>query len=178
MRQIGLGLVLVCAVSAADVSACGDKYVVFGQGVRFQRAYAAVRPARILVYQEPGPKSAAPRNRERLLTVLRMVGHRPDAVATVDEMRVAVGANRYDVVLTEFTTTAEATAIAAAAPVPPTVIPMIFDPTTAERTRIERENSCAVQVSKRSHELLTVINTVMDQRSRNVTQVCQRKRAM
>lgn len=176
MRRIAICLLVACTLAGPNVLACGDKYVVFGQGVRFQRAYAAAHPASILVYLKPGSKWTTPENRERLLTALRMVGHRPDAVTTLDEMHAAVSTNRYDIVLTEFATLAEATEALAGTAVRPTVVPMVFDPSRREMAAIEKENSCAVQVTKRSHELMTVINTVMDQRGRGIAEACQRKR--
>jgi hypothetical protein len=42
--------------------------------------------------------------------------------------------------------------------------------------QLQVNDACAVQLSKRSHELLTVINVVMEQRSKGVTEACERKR--
>src|SRR5205085_1738780 len=97
MRSRVLCLVGLLVVSSSNLLACGDKFVVFGQGVRFQRAYAAAHPANILVYLKPGSKWTTPENRERLLTVLRLVGHRPQAVTTLDEFQAAVATSNYDV---------------------------------------------------------------------------------
>lgn len=177
VRRLGLLLLVVCFLPCSEGFACGDKYVVFGQGVRFQRAYAAAHPASILVYLRPGSKWNAPENRERLLTVLRMVGHHPEAVTTSDELRAAAGTGKYDVVLTEFADLAQASESVATVTRRPTVVPMVFDPSRQEMAKIEQENRCAVQVTKRSHELLTVINTVMEQRSKGIIEACQRKRA-
>lgn len=177
MRRLGVYLLAFGVLSGSDAFACGDKYVVFGQGVRFQRAYAAAHPATILVYLKPGSMWSTPENRDRLLTVLRMVGHRPDAVTTIDELRAAASTNKYDIVLTEFADVAQAAESVATVTLRPTVVPMVFEPSRQEMARIEKENRCAVQVTKRSHELLTVINTVMDQRGKGVTEACQRKRA-
>ncbi len=177
MRRLGLLLLVACFLPVFKGFACGDKYVVFGQGVRFQRAYAAAHPAAILVYLSPRSKWSAPENRERLLTVLRMVGHHPEAVTTIDELRAAAGTNKYDLVLTEFADFAQASESVATATRRPSVVPMVFEPSREEMSRIEQENRCAVQVTKRSHELLTTINTVMEQRSKGIIEACQRKRA-
>lgn len=177
MRRFGISLFMIGVLSSPHVFACGDKYVVLGQGVRFQRAYAANHPAAILIYLRPGSKWATDQNRERLLTVLRMVGHRPDAVATLDEMQAALSTNKYDIVLTEFATADQAVGPVGDAKTRPTVVPIVFDPTRAEMAQIEKQNNCTVQVSKRNHELLTVINTVMDQRIKGITEGCRRKSA-
>ena len=177
MRSAVVGLVSLFVIASSSVLACGDKFVVFGQGVRFQRAYAAAHPANILVFLTADSKWASPENRERLLTVLRMVGHRPQAVRTVDELQSAVATSNYDVVLTELGSVPVANEAIAGAKVRPTVVPMVFEPSRSELKEIERQNSCTVAVSRRSHELLTVINDIMDQRSKGVTEACQRKHA-
>jgi hypothetical protein len=177
MRRLAVCLLAFGIVSSSNVLACGDKFVVFGQGVRFQRAYAAAHPANILVYLKPGSKWTTPENRDRLLMVLRMVGHRPQAVSTLDELQAAIATGNYDVVLTELSTVSTATEAIASAKMRPTVIPMVFEPSREELKQIERQNSCTVAVTRRSHELLTVINDVMGQRIKGVTEACQRKRA-
>ena len=177
MRSHVVCLVGLLVLSSSNVLACGDKFVVFGQGVRFQRAYAAAHPANILVYLKPDSKWASPENRERLLTVLRMVGHRPQAATTLDEFQAAIATSNYDVVLTELSSVLVANETVNAAKVHPTVVPMVFEPTRAELKEIERQNSCTVAVSRRSHELLSVINDVMGQRSKGIMEACQRKHA-
>ena len=177
MRKLGVLLLIVALNSAATLFACGDKFVVFGQGVRFQRAYAATHPASILVYLKPGSRWTTPENRDRLLSVLRMVGHHPQAVSTVEELQAATATGTFDVLLTEFSTLPAATQAAAMSKKHPTIIPMAFEPTRAELEGFEKQNSCTVAVSKRSHELLTVINDVMASRIKGTGESCQRKRA-
>jgi hypothetical protein len=177
MRRLVVCLTAIGLVVSSNLLACGDKFVVFGQGVRFQRAYAAAHPANILVYLKAGSKWSTPENRERLLTVLRMVGHRPQGVSTLEELHAAVATAKYDVVLTELSTVGSAMETLGKASVPPTVIPLVFQPSRQELKEIERTNSCTVAVSRRTHELLSVINDVMDRRTKGVTDGCERKRA-
>jgi hypothetical protein len=176
MRRVAVFL-LACVVFAPNTFACGDKFVVFGQGVRFQQAYAAAHPGNILVYLKPGSKWTTPENRERLLMVLRMVGHRAQAVSTLEELRAAAATAKYDVVLAELSTSAETTGTIINLNVRPTMIPMVFEPTRQELKEIEKQKGCTVAVSRRSHELLSVINAVMEQRTKGVTEGCQRKSA-
>lgn len=177
MRRISVLLLVLVAVDASRALACGDKFVVFGQGVRFQRAYAAAHPASIVVYLKPGSGWNSPESRDRLLTVLRMVGHHPQAVSTVEELKAAMTERKFDIVLTEFGTLEPAAKTVAEAKVQAVVIPMAFDPSRTELEKLEQQNSCVVAVSKRSHELLTVINDVMTARVKGLTETCKRKRA-
>ena len=57
------------------------------------------------------------------------------------------------------------------------MIPLLFEPTPEQLKVMEEKNRCAVKMSKRNHELLTVINDVIGQRLKGVTEACQRKRA-
>ena len=178
MRRIcACTIAVAAALASLDVAvACGDKYVILGQGVRFERAYAAARPATILVYIPASAKLAAPQYRERLITALRLVGHRADAVSTSDELHSAVGANRYDLILTELGTEAELAALARDAQRHPTVIPIVVDPTRDQLRKLHQRDDCVAQFSKQSHELLTTINHVMERREKGVTDACERKR--
>jgi hypothetical protein len=176
MRRICASALALAVLFSSDLLACGDKYVVLGQGVRFQRAYAAAHPATILVYFQPGSKWSTPANRERLITVLRLVGHHPDAAMSADELQAAIGTHKYDVVLTELGTESELTNATRNDARHPTVIPVVMEPSREQLKELQKNDACAVQLSKHSHELLTVINVVMEQRSRGVTEACERKR--
>src|ERR1700737_769798 len=133
MRKLGVLVLIVALNSVATLLACGDKFVVFGQGVRFQRAYAATHPGSILVFLKPGSRWTTPENRDRLLTVLRMVGHHPQAVTTVEELQAATATGTFDVLLAEFSTLPAATQAAAMSKKHPTIIPMAFEPPRADR---------------------------------------------
>jgi hypothetical protein len=79
MRTWVFGAVLVATVVAGvsePLFACGDKFLLVGRGVRFQKAYAAIHPASILIVVPPKVvKNAAVRD-GRLMTALKMAGHR------------------------------------------------------------------------------------------------------
>lgn len=82
------------------VSACGDKFVLLGRGVRFQKAYAAIHPAGILLVLPPkSVKNAAVRD-GRLQSALKMAGHRVDVVAAAS-LPDALGRSKYDIILAE-----------------------------------------------------------------------------
>src|SRR5258705_7773965 len=86
------------AAGSQAVSACGDKFLLLGRGVRFQRAYAAIHPASVLLVIPPkSVKKAAVRD-PRLKDALKMAGHRVDVV-TAANVRDALSRSGYDIVL-------------------------------------------------------------------------------
>ena len=48
-----LPLLTTLSLGAPVLWACGDKFMLVGRGVRFQRAYAAIHPASILILLPP-----------------------------------------------------------------------------------------------------------------------------
>ena len=86
------------ALGSQPLSACGDKFLLLGRGVRFQRAYAAVHPASILLVLPPkSVKNAAVRD-PKLQSALKMAGHRVDVIAPA-RLRDALTGGRYDIVV-------------------------------------------------------------------------------
>src|SRR5579859_2530770 len=101
MQRVLSLLLLAAAAAAPETFACGDKFVAFGLGIRFERIYAAAHPGAILVYLQPGSTLAQPANRDRLVGILRLVGHRPEIVSEPEELRAAVATGEFDIILTE-----------------------------------------------------------------------------
>ena len=168
---------LFLAIAVPHAFGCGDKYVAFGRGVRFQRAYAAAHPGAILVYANARSPLAAAQNRERLIGLLRMVGHRPQAVSTPQELQAAIATGEFEVVLAD---PAEARQVQSATEMGashPTLVQLLVDPTRDELKRIESETPCAVEVTKRNHDLLGVVDDVIDQRHKGGAVTCQRNRS-
>jgi hypothetical protein len=98
MRKVFAVGVIALALGSQAVHACGDKFSLLGRGTRFQQAYAAIHPARILLVVPPkSVKQAAVRD-ARLKTALKMAGHKVDEVSSAELRRVSSG-TRYDIIL-------------------------------------------------------------------------------
>jgi hypothetical protein len=176
MQKLVSILVLTTAVWTPNAAACGDKFVAFGQGIRLQRIYAATHPAAILVYLEPDSELALPANRDRLVNLLRLAGHRPQIVSTSAELRGAAATGEFDLLLTEPADAATARDAAKSAKVAPSIVQLLWEPATQDLERLDRQDECVVPVRRRSHDLLLVVNDVMDQRQKGRTVSCRRSR--
>src|SRR5262245_14651920 len=96
-----VGCLTLVASRSQTVSACGDKFVVVGRGVRFDQAYAAIHPASILiVLPTKNVKSAAVRD-SRLLIALKMAGHHVEVVQQQANLAAALGRSRRDIIIVE-----------------------------------------------------------------------------
>src|SRR5580765_3672175 len=133
-------LVTLGTLGSQAASACGDKFLLVGRGVRFDRAYAAVHPASILIVLPPkSVKSAAVRD-ARLLTALKMAGHRVEVVQEPANLSEVLGRSRHDIILAE---RADASAIrtgaGAGVAAKPSIVGVLEDPSAAALTAARQE---------------------------------------
>jgi len=123
-----LTVCVIASVGAQVASACGDKFLAIGRGVRFQRAYAAIHPASILIVFPPtSVKTAAVRD-PRLMTALKMAGHRVQTVQQPANLAGAMARTPHDIVLVEKADAAAAREAATANGQPQPAIISVFEP--------------------------------------------------
>jgi hypothetical protein len=102
-RRLAFAIALAAAgtLTAPDVLACGDKFLLVGRGVRLQRsAYAAIHPARVLLVIPPRTVKYAAVRDPQLQDALKRAGHRVDAVQ-LPKLAETLARSRYDIVMAE-----------------------------------------------------------------------------
>jgi hypothetical protein len=158
------GLVFAASGSQA-VSACGDKFLLVGRGVRFEQAYAAIHPASILiVLPVKGVKSAAVRD-SRLLTALRNAGHKVEVVQQPANLADALSRSRRDIILVE---RVDAAALHDMAPpagqLKPSIIGVLEDPSPSALTDAKRQLEYVLQTPTSLARILNLMDDVMKAR--------------
>src|SRR5262249_37360692 len=120
-------VVTLAALGSETLSACGDKFLLVGRGPRFQRAYAAIHPASILLVLPPkSVKSAAVRD-SALANALKMAGHRVDTIQLPAPIAERVGRSKHDIVLAERADAGAVRAALAASQTQPAIIAVVED---------------------------------------------------
>jgi hypothetical protein len=165
MRRCALAFACVTVLASQVLSACGDKFLLVGRGVRFDRAYAAVHPASILVVLPPkSVKSAAVRD-ARLLTALKMAGHRVEVVQQPANLSDVLERSRHDIVLAE---RADASAIRTAAegwgPAKPAIVGVLEDPSSTTLTAARQELEYVLKTPDSLARILNLLDDVMQAR--------------
>src|SRR5690349_14146951 len=94
------GALVFQAVQIAD--ACGDKFLLVGRGIKFQRGYAAVYHANILLYSAPGSVRSVMED-NKFHDALKAAGHQVTVVHNPGTVKSAFTTGSYDVVLAELT---------------------------------------------------------------------------
>ena len=151
--------------TAPPSRACGDKFVIFGRGVRFRAAYAAEHPAAILVYMNPMSHVPLVDRDFHLVATLRLAGHRPSIVETRDELRDALTSASYDVLIADLEDAVGLETEVRHSASPPTVVPLVYKASRAEFAELAKKYSCLLQADRRNHQLLTVLDEVMHSKS-------------
>jgi hypothetical protein len=173
---VALGALAGVLCFVEPLFACGDKLVLLGRGIRFQRMIATKHPATILVYLNPGAGISAADREYQLRSLLKLAGHKPRAVSTPGELTKEIGSGIYDLVLADY---ADAAALAKqidAANPKPGLIPVMYNPSADQRAAVEKEYSCLVTPAKKNYDLLKVIDQAMTTRPGGSAPRCQKTR--
>jgi hypothetical protein len=156
------------ASGSQTVSACGDKFLLVGRGVRFERAYAAIHPASILIVVPPkSAKSAAVRD-SRLLTALKNAGHRVEVVQQPANLADALSHSRHDIILAE---RADASALHDITPpgqLKPSIVGVLEDPSPSALTEARQQLEYVLATPTSLPHILNLIDDVMKARLDNV----------
>jgi hypothetical protein len=152
--------VALMAAAPGGLEGCGDKFLRVGRGARYQRGYAAVRPACILIYASPGSSlSAALRELE---PALKKAGHKATVVEAPAAVGSALASGAYNVVLAGLADVAVVQSQAKAAPVPFDVLPVLHQPSASDREAAGKRYHCVAEAPGRKADVLARIDDVME----------------
>jgi hypothetical protein len=166
MRQLaaaGFMVVGILALGWNDLSACGDKFILVGRGVRFQHAYAAVHPASILILINAKSRMGPALRDPDFLKTLKLAGHAVQTT-TVDSAAAVLDAGRYDIVLTDVSDAMNLESQARTTASRPVVLPILYKPAATElRAAVIRFPTVLTAPDKIAH-VLSVIDDTMKAR--------------
>jgi hypothetical protein len=148
----------------ADAQACGDKFLVVGRGVKYSRAHAAVHPASILIYMNPASRIPAAAKDVQLESNLKQAGYKVQSVDTSAALRSALKSAKYDLVLADIADSPGLEKDAASDPSKPVVVPVLYQPTTAELAAAKKEYGCAMKAP--SKDYLATIDEIMARKTK------------
>ena len=167
MRRGVIALLIAIAALLAhrvEVDACGDKFLLVGRGVKFQRAYAAVHPASILIYARARRGASAAIADPRLQSSLKAAGHSLSTADSPQGLEQALKSGAYDLVLADVADAPMLEPQTQAAPGRPTVLWVIYTPNSDEAAALQKRFNCRLTASDRSERYLAIIDDTMKSR--------------
>jgi len=163
VSRVSLALVFFVLVGAraGGLSACGDKFLLVGRGILFQHAYAAIYPGAILIVQPPkAVKSAAVRD-SRLVTALKMAGHKVDVVQQPANFVDVLRRSAYDIVLAERADASSIPEIATEGRPKATIVAVLEDPASADLAAARQQFEVVLKTPERLSRILNLLDDVM-----------------
>lgn len=156
----GVVLSLCVLGQAADLAACGDKFLVASRGTRFQRAGLVRRPASVLVYAAPSSRMSGMVSQLGVAEALSKVGYRPTIVTDAGEMARQLRDGRWDLVLLDL---ADAAALASTGgPTPaPAVVTVAYDATGDAIARARRTYEGVIKKPGRSRAVVDAVDDAL-----------------
>ena len=165
---LALGCLFLAGAGSQSVSACGDKFVLAGRAMRFDHAYAAIHPASILiVFPLKSVKSAAVRD-SRLLTALKMAGHRVEVIHQPVTLADVVGRSHPDIILAEREDASAIRDFTAPTGRPkPSVVGVLEDPSSGALTAARQQFEYVLKTPDTLSHILNLMDDVMKARLEN-----------
>jgi hypothetical protein len=159
----------VLALGHGVASGCGDKFVLIGGAARINRSKF---PSRVLVFMNPASRVPAAEKEFHVEATLTAAGHKAKVVESEAEVEKALESGKYDLVLADYADVPGLRKQCAASASKPAVLPLLYKPTAAELSAAEKEANCLVRPSKKSSDLLAVIDETMKDRSKGIAPNC------
>jgi hypothetical protein len=159
----------VLALGQGVASGCGDKFVMLGGGARINRSKY---PSRVLVFMNPTSRVPAAEKEFHVEATLTAAGHKAKVVESEAEVKTALESGKYDLVLADVADVPELRKQCGASASKPAVLPLLYKPTPEELSAAEKEANCLVRPSKKSSDLLAVIDETMKDRSKGIAPNC------
>jgi hypothetical protein len=145
------------------LDACGDKLLLVGRGLKFQRAYASLNPGHVLVYARATLSANAAIRNPQLHRTLRQAGHSVSVIEDAGLLEQALRSTTVDVVLADVNEASRVTSLAAASATPPEVLFVAYP--SANASSPPPAVVCKLKPSDRAVKYLDAIEDAMKVRA-------------
>jgi hypothetical protein len=160
------GLVAVALLfTAADLLACGDKFLVAGRGTRYQRPKNA-RAASVLIYAAPSSGLPDALKSVPVESLLKRQGHRSTTAETLDQLSALVTGGRFDVILAANSVAAAIEKLLAGVTQPPVVVAFCIKASGQEPQDTGPRAVCTVKTPPKERSLLEAIDKAVERHDR------------
>jgi hypothetical protein len=164
MRKL-LGVIVGIAVTSmtwGPAEACGDKFLLVGRGVRFQRAYAAVHPANILIYARSTTDANRAIRDPQFHKTLRQAGHQLSVIEDATLFQHALRLSSFDIVLADLTEAPAIDSLLATTPSQPKALYVEYP--TGSTKALASQFMCELKAGDRATRFLDRIEEEMKAR--------------
>jgi hypothetical protein len=149
-------------LSERPLSACGDKFLVLGRSVGYDKMLKASKPARVLLYTTPAlPK---PFHDGRFDLLMAAAGHSLYSVSDRRALERKLAAGEVDLVLADPTVSRDIVSYVSTSS-KALVVPILIDATSSDRTAYEKEFGCILRLPSDSQKVIGSLDRAMKLRA-------------
>jgi hypothetical protein len=149
--------VAISCATAADLNACGDKFLRIGRSPR-TNSYAAVHRAAILLYAP----AAKPADIKEYETFLKRAGHRPVVIHDTAALSASLAEARYDLVITPLPRADDVRSLAESIKSTANLLPIVPKVSKVQLSEIERRYEHVLRADDTRADALAEIDRVME----------------
>jgi len=151
--------------------ACGDKFLVIGKGIRYERAHAAVHPGSILIYRNKGIEDA--KAGSDLETALKKAGHKIQTVDDVSKLDSTLQAGKFDLVVVNLADAPLVEQQIISSPSKPAVLPVIYNRTGTEVAAAGKQYDCILKAAEKNSNVLQTVDEAVGERQKGEPVKCK-----
>ena len=161
-----LALLLFLSVSLATVvpwaAACGDKFLVTGRCVSYQRVLKARHPGNVAILDNATSKAAAEVRSAKIRDAMEQAGHRVTLVGSVDELETGLGRGGFDVVIFDLSDAGQVEqSLNGSTKV--TVLPLMYRASKSDLSQAKEQYEHTLNMPSRRNKLLSTLDNAVGQ---------------
>lgn len=154
-----------------NANACGDKFLVVGRGLRYERAYAAEHPGSILIYRNANYED--PKAGNDLESALKKAGHKVQSVDNVTTLDAMLKSTKFDLVVINLSDAPMLEEQIINSPSKPAVLPVIYNKTGTELAAAGKQYDCILKASGKNTDALKVVDSAMAEKMKGNPLKCK-----
>ena len=161
------GFVLFATIAFA----CGDKFLVIGKGIRYERAHAAAHPGSILIYRNKDVED--PKAGSDLEVALKKAGHKIESVDTASKLETTLQNGKFDLVVLSLADAPLLEQQIISSPSKPAVLPVIYNHTGNEVAVAGKQYDCILKAAGKNKDVLNVVDEAVGERQKGQPVKCK-----
>jgi ABC-type multidrug transport system ATPase subunit len=165
---IAVAVAAVGLLAAADLAACGEKFLVAGRGTRYQRP-KNFRAASVLIYANPSSSLDAALRKLPVESILKREGHRATVVVSPDQLSAILASGKFDVLLADSGEQAAVETLLAKSSDAPALVAVCLK--GQEKAAVEK---CSLKAPPKERTLLEAIDRAIERHDQNARKVAAR----
>jgi CheY-like chemotaxis protein len=159
-------LVLVFIMYAQNGQSCGDKFLLIGRGLRYEKIYIASHPASMVIY------SLKDKEAKNLEVTLQKAGHKIKDASTEQELFSLLNSGKFDLVLMDLNNAGLLSEKILQSSSKPFILPVINQSKVQNAELNRMQQPCILKYQQKNKDAIKLIDQVMDDKIKGKPMKC------